>query len=244
MNAIRSWVIHFVERTGTKPAFALLLVLTLLVGIFVGWQVAYRDMKVIPQSIEKMRSDLSAARAAIKVARVDLQMLRTRHEVDNHALELLRSEMAAEKERTADLEEGLRFYRSMVAAEDMANGLSLRKPELASGRVPGRVAYRIFVQQKEREYEIVEGILSVEVVGLKGGAEVSYSLTELSEDFDHKAAALHFRYFQAIEGELVLPEGFEPSGMTVIARASKPREIEIREQFPWKLQERFINVGK
>lgn len=244
--AVRAWISHFVERPRTKPALAvaLLLVLTLLVGIFLGWQVAYTDMKAIPQSIEKMRGDLSAARAAIKVARGDLQLLRTRHEVDSRALELLRSEMAAEKERTADLEEGLSFYRSMVVAEDMANGLSLRKPELMSGRVSGRVAYRIFVQQKEREYEIVEGILSVEVFGLKGETEVSYPLGELSEDFDQKAAALRFRYFQAIEGELALPEGFEPRGMTVIARARKPREIEIREQFPWKLQEQFINVGK
>ncbi len=91
---------------------------------------------------------------------------------------------------------------------------------------------------------MVEGTLSVEVFGLKGEAEVSYPLAELSEDFDRGAAALHFRYFQAIEGELVLPEGFEPRGMTVVARVSKPRETEVREQFPWKLQERFINVGK
>jgi hypothetical protein len=41
-----------------------------------------------------------------------------------------------------------------------------------------------------------------------------------------------------------LPEGFEPKGMTVVARASKPRETQVREEFPWQLQERFINVGK
>ena len=92
--AVRAWISHFVERPRTKPALAvaLLLVLTLLVGIFLGWQVAYTDMKAIPQSIEKMRGDLSAARAAIKVARGDLQILRTRHEVDSRALELLRDE--------------------------------------------------------------------------------------------------------------------------------------------------------
>jgi hypothetical protein len=169
-------------------------------------------------------------------------MQRTRHEVDSRAMELLRSEMAAEKERTADLEEGLRFYRSMVVSEDMANGLSLRKPELVPGESPGRFAYRFFVQQKEREYEMVEGRLSVEVFGLKGEVEVSYPLAELSEDFD-KRAALHFRYFQAVEGEMALPEGFEPRGMAVVARAGKPRETEVRQQFLWELQERFINVG-
>jgi hypothetical protein len=247
MNAILSLITRIVERLGPKLALAvvLLLALTLLAGIYLGRHAAYKDMAAaIPQAADRMRVELSAAREALKVAQGDLQVQRTRHEVDSRAMELLRSEMAAEKERTADLEEGLRFYRSMVVSEDMASGLSLRKPELVPAESPGHLAYRIFIQQKEREYEMVEGTLSVEVFGLKDQAEVSYPLAELSEDFDRGAAALHFRYFQAIEGELALPEGFEPKGITVVARASKPRESEVREQFPWQLQERFINVGK
>jgi len=246
MNAMFSVISRYVERLGPKRvlAMALLFALTLLAGIYLGRHAAFQDMAAVRQDAGGMQVALSAAREALEVAQGELQMLRTRHEVDNRAMELLRSEMAVEKERTADLEEGLRFYRSMVVSEDMANGISLRKPELVQAESPGRLAYRIFVQQKEREYEMVEGTLSLDVFGLKGQAEVSYSLAELSEDFDGEAATLHFRYFQAIEGELALPEGFEPKGMTAVARVKKPREIEVREQFSWVLQERFINVGK
>jgi hypothetical protein len=246
MKAVFSVIFRYVERLGPKLALAmvLLLTLTLLAGIYLGRHAGYRDMAVAPHAAGGMQEELSAAREALKVAQGDLQMLRTRHEVDNRAMELLRSEMAIEKERTADLEEGLRFYRSMVVSEDMTSGISLRKPELVPAESPGRLAYRIFVQQKEREFEMVEGTLSVDVFGLKGQAEVSYPLAELSEDFDREAAALHFRYFQAIEGELALPEGFEPKGMTAVVRVNKPHQTEVREQFPWELQERFINVGK
>ncbi len=181
---------------------------------------------------------------ALKSARGDLEMQRTRHEVDQRALELLRTEMAAEKERTRDLEEGLSFYRSMVASEDMAKGISLRKPELVPGSSPSQIRYRFFAQQKEREYEMVEGSLSVEIYGVSGESEVSYPLGELSNEFDGQAAAVHFRYFQAIEGELTLPEGFEPRGLKLVLRASKPSSTVVREQFPWELQERLINVGK
>jgi hypothetical protein len=240
MNSILALITRLFARLG--PKLTLALALTMLVGIYLGRQAAYKNMKVAPPA--SLQVELSAAREALKASQGDLQMQRTRHEVDSHALELLRSEMAAEKERTADLEEGLSFYRNMVVSDDMASGLSLRKPELVPGESPGHLTYRLFIQQKEREYEMVEGTLSVEVFGLKGQAEVSYPLSALSDDFDQRAAALHFRYFQAIEGELVLPEGFEPKGMTVVARASKPRVTEVREQFPWELQERFINVGK
>jgi len=246
MNDMLSVISRLFARLGPKLAIALviLLALTLLTGIYLGRQAAYNALTVSPQSLASLQADLAGARESLKTTQGELQMQRTRHEVDSHALELLRSEMAAENERTAELEEGLRFYRNMVVSEDMPSGLSLRKPELVAGESPGRFVYRIFIQQKEREFEMVEGALSVEVFGLKNQAEVTYSLAALSKDFDGKAAKLHFRYFQALEGELTLPEGFEPKAITVVARARKPREIEVREQFPWLLQERLINVGK
>jgi hypothetical protein len=221
----------------------LVLLLTLAIGVIAGRYWAYHETATLDTK-KGLRQELAVRDEALRAVRGELEMQRTRHEVDQHALELLRTEMAAEKERTADLEEGLSFYRSMVASEDMTKGISLRKPELVPGSSPGRVRYRFFAQQKERDYEMVEGSLSVEVFGVSGDREQSYPLGELSSEFDSKAATLHFRYFQAIEGELTLPEGFAPQGLKLVIRASKPSSTEVREQFPWELQERLINVGK
>jgi hypothetical protein len=246
MKAFFTRITRFLERLGPQLVFALALLvgLTLLSGFYLGRHAASNDLQVTAETVSGMQEELSRLRKALEVARGDLEMQRTRHEVDRRALELVRSEMAAEKDRTAELEEGLSVYRSMVGSEDVANGMSLRKPELVQGEVPGHVAYRIFVQQKEREYEMLEGVLSVEVYGVSGGKEVSFPLARLSKEFDQGGGALHFRYFQAIEGEMVLPEEFQPNGMSLVARASKPRQSEVRGQFPWELQERFINVGK
>lgn len=246
MNAIFASISRLLDHLGPKLllALTLLLALAILAGTYFGRQSVDSRFKVGPETVKSMLTELSDLRKAVEVARGDLEIQRTRHEVDKRALELVRSEMAAEKERAADLEEGLSFYRNMVVSEDMGSGLSVRKPELVSAETPGRFRYRFFIQQREREYEMVEGSLAVEVSGNKGGKEVSFPLAELSTDFDDKASTLHFRYFQAIEGEMVLPEGFEPQGMTLVAKASKPRKSEAKKQFPWELQERFINVGK
>jgi len=246
MNPIFATISRLRDHLGRKLTLALvlLLALTLLVGIYIGRQSVYSELKVGPEMVESMLNEMSELREAVEVARGDLEMQRTRHEVDRRALELVRNEMAAEKERTVDLEEGLSFYRAMVVSDDMGNGLSVRKPELVPAETPGRFEYRFFIQQREREYEMVEGHLAVEVSGIKGGKDVSLPLAKLSADFDEKAATLHFRYFQAIEGELVLPQGFEPKDITMVAKASKPRQSEAKKQFPWELQERFINVGK
>jgi len=245
MQVILDRIARMVRPLGAKLLFglAVLFLLTLMAGLYLGrhWADPQGANQLL---IARLQADLSAMEAALKLARGDLEMLRTRHEVDTHALELLRGEIAAEKERTAELEEGMSFYRSMMVSEGAAKGLSLRTPELVAGDRPGRVRYRIFIQQKDREYEMVEGRLSVEVYGTSGESEVRYPLAKLSTDFTERAAALHFRYFQAIEGEILLPDGFEPKGLKLTARARKPRAMEVREQFPWKLQERFINVGE
>ena len=246
MSSLFAPLSRLADQLGPKLilALALVLALTLLAGIYLGRQSVYSALKVGPETAQSMLAELSELREALRVARGDLEVQRTRHAVDRRALELVRSEMAAEKERMADLEEGISFYRSMVVSGDLGTGLSLRKPEIVPGATPGRFRYRFFVQQKEREYEMVEGTLSATVFGMSGDSEVSYPLAELSSDFNDAAATLHFRYFQAIEGELVLPQGFEPKGISLVARASKPRKSKAKKQFPWELQERFINVGK
>jgi hypothetical protein len=243
MSAILTGITRFARRLGSQPLLALFFALTFATGIYLGRH--WADLRgANEETIARMQSEFSAMDAELKAVRGDLEMQRTRHEVDKHALELLRSEIAAEKIRTAELEEGLSFYRSMVVSDETSKGLSLRKPELVPGDNPGRVRYRFFVQQKDREYEMVEGRLSVEVFGMNDDREVTYPLAKLSKEFDDKAATLQFRYFQSIEGEITLPDGFEPKGINLAAHARKPREMEVREQYPWTVQERFINVGE
>lgn len=225
-------------------AVVVLVALIAAAGFYLGQRAALVGMNIDPESYRLMQLELPAVREELKALRGDLQVQRTRHEVDRRALEMVRTQMAVEKERTADLEEGLRFYKSLMSPGEVANGLSLRAPELVTTAGPRRYAYRIVVQQEARKHELLKGKLEVEVYGLLDGAQVSYPLVELSEDLEAGALALKFRYFQAIEGELMLPEVFEPEGMSVVASVSTPHKIEVREQFPWHIQEKFTHVGK
>jgi hypothetical protein len=99
-------------------------------------------------------------------------------------------------------------------------------------------------QQEARKHELLEGTMEVDIVGRQGDFNLSYPLSALSDDLEEPEVELRFRYFQAIEGELNLPEGFEPEGVVVTAMAVKPGNAEVREQFSWQIRERFTNVGK
>jgi len=220
----------------------LLFVAVTLAGVALGRYSAERGVRVSPAALASVQARLTETRESLDMALDELEVLRTQREVDKQALEMLRADMAAERERTATIEESLSFYRSMMGS-DGAKGLQLRKPELVLIG-DGRVAYRFFVQQREREYDLLNGSLLVQIRGQQAAEQVDYTLAELSEDFPDGSATLQFRYFQAVEGELLLPKGFKPSEILLSVRIDKPRNTEVSEVYPWELQERFINVGQ
>jgi len=223
---------------------ALMAILVLALGFYLGQRAARDGMGIDPEAYRAMALELPAAREQLKILASELEVQHTRHEMDRRALEMVRQDLAAQKERIAELGEGLRFYTSLMAPEEITAGLSLRNIELVARDEPGRYAYRIVVQQEARKHELLKGELYAEVFGLLGEEQASYPLAELSDDIEDVAVALRFRYFQAIEGELVLPERFKPQGVSVVSSSSTPRKAEVSERYPWQLRERFTHVGK
>ncbi|MDO8863853.1 hypothetical protein Q6D67_19365 [Haliea sp. E1-2-M8] len=223
---------------------ALSAALILGVGFILGRQAAFSGISIDPQRYREQGAALQAARAEEDNLGRQLGVLVARHEVDRAALELVRQELAGQKEQIAGLEEGIRFYRSLMAPGEIAQGFSLREIELVAREEPRRYGFRIVAQQEARKHRPLQGELYAEVSGQQAGAPRSYPLAELSADLESTILPLRFRYFQSIEGDLVLPEGFEPRAVSVVATLSAPSKAEAREQYPWRVQEKFTHAGK
>jgi hypothetical protein len=191
-----------------------------------------------------MKAEVPRLQQRVVELETQLDVEQTQAQVHKQALELVRTEMALQKEQLASLAEGLRFYQSLMAPGEIGQGLSLRPLELIALDAPGHVSFRIVAQQEALKHSLLKVDLFAEVVGVRGTERLSYSLADLSEDVERNPIALQFRYFQSVEGTLALPDGFQPSGVILVARASSPHEMEVREEFPWQLQERFTHVGK
>lgn len=237
------------RQPGRRPqllfaAVALLVAAGLCAGFYLGQYAAYQGMGAKPKSYRAMQAQLLELRGALVERDIQLEIQGTRHEVDRHALELVRRDMAAQQEQISALEEGLAFYRSLISPEELGAGLGLRKLELLAGNAPGTYLFRIVVQQEARKHELLEGQLQVTVAGQLAGEPVEYSLEQLSAEVGSDSLPLSFRYFQAIEGTITLPEDFEPEFVTVVASTSEPHELEVSKQYSWQLDERFTHVGK
>lgn len=213
-------------------------------AFYIGERAAYSGMGLNPELYRAMKTQLPELQAQLVVAEARLEVQSTQNQMGQQALEMVRRNLADQKEQIASLEEGLQFYRSLMAPGEIAQGLSLRPLELVALDNPGYYSYRIVAQQEARKHSQLKGELSVEVIGVLAGQQVSYSLAELSSDIEGSEIALRFRYFQTIDGELSLPEGFEPRSVSLVATAIAPRKMEVREQYPWQVTEKFTHVGK
>ncbi|MCP5129015.1 MAG: hypothetical protein H6985_05445 [Pseudomonadales bacterium] len=220
----------------------LVLALVLEAGFYLGQQLAYRGMGAKPKFYKEMQAELIALQDTLRARDTELAIRSTRHEVDRQALEMVRKELSSQNEEIAGLVEGLSFYRSLMSTGDVPQGLSLRGLELIAGDNPRQYSFRIVVQQEARKHEQLRGSLTVVVNGVLDGQPAKYSLAELSDDVTDKGADLEFRYFQSVRGTMLLPEGFEPASVTVTAKTTKPTVHEIREEYPWRIEEKFTHV--
>ena len=218
---------------------ALSAALLLLTGIWLGQKAVYSGFGIEPARYRAQAVELEAARSELEALRRKLDIVETRHDVDRESLELVRRELTQYKEQIASLEEGVRFYRGLMSPGELDRGFSLRPIELVARESAGRYGYRIVARQEASEHPLLEGELRAEVVGLQDGEVRILPLAELSSEMDAGPAKLRFRYFQTLEGELQLPEGFEPSTVNIVAVIRSPRPAEVSESYPWQLQQYF-----
>jgi hypothetical protein len=97
------------------------------------------------------------------------------------------------------------------------------------------------LQQTSLKHRLLKGSVRVVIVGeAKNPEGVSvlrrYALADLAEDINVIDIPLRFKYFQNIEGELRLPNGFNVQKIELVARAISPKKVQIEKTYDWNVQ--------
>jgi hypothetical protein len=235
---------HPLLRRWLGIGMAVLAVLLLLAGFFVGGYKGLSWSRSVSAENERLRTQLQLAHKQLEELRQFRTNRETRDEIEGGALAMVRQTLAEQQGIIAELEQGIGFYKSLMAPGELEEGLSVRGIDLMPGAEVGRYQFRILVQQNARKHELLQGTLRVELVGMRNGEQTSLELSGLSEQVPKPDIRLRFKYFQAIDGEMELPEGFVPRKMIAYAKSSKPRKVEVRKELPWSVQEKLTHVGQ
>lgn len=202
-------------------------------AFWVGFQRGMAGQELAHKDLSAVRLELDAARASELKLRQDYEAARLGAEVDQQALESVRQELLEQKTQMAELEEENQFYRNLMAPSGNARGLNIGTLELSETETPRHFRFKIVMQQLATDHTVLKGTLNVNIVGRENGEIRVVPLSDLSKDVPSANIKLRYKYFQNIEGVLVLPDVFEPERIELVARSSGKKSTTVEKRFGW-----------
>lgn len=191
---------------------------------------------IAPQFGEVSR-ELAQARRALAAAeaeKADLQRRVAQHErgeqVARGANQELQQALAARQEEIASLRSDLGFYQRLMEGGAQQPGISVHSLVLRATDDARTFQYALTLSQNLKRNRQASGKVEVLVGGSRGAENASLGLAELGGG----AAALDFsfKYFQQLNGLVMLPEGFRPA--TVRLRVQPESGGSVEREYMWK----------
>lgn len=225
-------------RPGRRVLFTLLLLTGVAVSAAGGWGYAYYTTVLTQQGEQAGKRELSAQltdlRQENEALKRQIAILDRSSAVDQQTGAELQETLTALRQRVAQLEEDVLFYRQVVEEETEETGLVIGQLDIDATRSPDRYRYKLVMRQQDADGDTyLTGHVNFNLVGQLQDQQVILPLRDLSEFEDELDIRLRFKYFQNIEGELALPEGFQPDRIQIAAVATEPVSKRINEDFGW-----------
>ena len=144
----------------------------------------------------------------------------------NQELIRLQQELLAQKEELA-------FYRGIVSPSDATLGVNLQSFEVRKKNSQNQYSYKLILTKRGKSTKRVAGDTEMLIRGESEGNVSELKLTDLVLEKSSKATKFAFRYFQVFEGDIVLPEGFEPFEVKIGIKPTTRKVKAFTETISW-----------
>lgn len=188
----------------------------LLLGL--AWGLGMIVVASLTWALTRPPADLAARAAAAESLRRDnaalkqqLAVLTRSRQITRIATDALRRSLADRDEEIAGLRTDLAFYTRLTGGSAQREGLAVQGLQLSP--IAGAHAYAVTITltQSTRRGETSQGHASLSVEGVRGGRAAQLAWSDLAPPPARAGLPFAFKYFQQVQGMLVLPAGFVPS---------------------------------
>ncbi|MFT6094746.1 MAG: hypothetical protein ACJA2Q_002651 [Pseudohongiellaceae bacterium] len=228
-----------------RPARRVILGLLLVVGVGAsaagGFLYSYYVTIESQQGELASREELSEGLQSSELENSDLRrqiaILDRSSVMDQRATEEVQFTIVTLRERVAQLEQDIVYYRQVVSDETGETGLVISQLDIATTSTAGVYSYKLVLRQLDADGDsYLIGFVNINLVGSQGEVQMIFPLREVSQEQDLLDIRLRFKYFQNIEGSLTLPEGFVPERVQIAAVSTEPVEKDINQDFSWVVE--------
>jgi hypothetical protein len=228
------------SRPGLKFLLVLLamtIVAALVYGSYLTGKEEGLALKVsVVQERDSLQAQLDASNGQVITLRQKIADIELGDEIDTKATEAVRQTVESLQQEIADLREEVRFYKSVLMPNVDEKGLRIERLELKATGDPRKVRYNLLLTQVVDKHEFIQGGVVLNLIGTRGGQTVSVPFDQWSEA-NKQAIGFRFRYFQNMEGELLIPNDFVPLEIEVVATSQGQNGRRLERRFSWKILE-------
>ncbi|MDX1343111.1 MAG: DUF6776 family protein [Reinekea sp.] len=147
-------------------------------------------------------------------------------------------------DQIAQLEEEIALYQGIMSPSVDSAGLTIQEVTLTPTPAENRYRFKVMLTQVGNNTNYLRGFVGINVLGVQDGAVAAFPLKELSSEINEVDIKFRYRYFQDFKGELVLPEGFTPDQIQVIAQSVGTKSARVEKAYNWSDLENGTNVGQ
>jgi hypothetical protein len=217
--------------------------LVLVLGaVFSGWGLyelgRYRggyDLLETRAQQQAFTEQLAAVEREATKVREQKAILERSAQIEREAYKQLEATVSGLQDEILELKEELAFYRGIISPSDASKGLEIQSFELNRRGKGNPIHYKLVLTQVLNNNSIASGSISVSIEGELKGERQEYQLAQLSEE--EGELRFRFKYFQILEGELHLPEGFAPSKVTITVKPRTKSHKRLSQSYDWAVQE-------
>ena len=219
-----------VRRRGTS----LLLVLAWVVSVGGVWWAASHTaaprLALADAARTQAERDAKAVQSELNSLRQRESTLARSDQISRAANAEVQEALAERDEEIAALRADIAFYERLVGSTSQRKGLTVHVAEFAP-EAGGTWRYQIMLTQTMNRGAISQGQMRFTVEGVREGKLAAVQWDELHQQRSAPAQAYSFRYFQQLDGNVMLPPGFTPQRVKVSLHGE---DAAVEQALDWK----------
>lgn len=196
---------------------------------------AWSVHRVAP-GLPRLHQELQAARTQLRREHAGVETLRQREatlalsdRISRVANKEMEAALAAREDEIAELRADVAFYERLVGATAPKKGLNVHSTRFTR-EDGGNWRYAIVLTQNLDRDAVSLGELRFDIEGVHEGQLATIGWDRLHQAPSAPAREYSFRYFQQIEGSVMLPQGFTPQRVRVSMRGD---DVSMEQVLAW-----------
>lgn len=178
------------------------------------------------------RTQLTDQHEESRRLRERIAILERASQVDKKGYSEVERSLRQAQDEILELKQEVAFYRGIVAPGEAASGLNITSFRVTSIGEQRAYRFKLVITQLKTNNRMVKGNVRISLEGIRNEQQVKLGLKDISGGALDKLK-LRFKYFQNIEGEIVLPVGFLPSRVRVEVMPAGKGGTRLKKTFDW-----------